>query len=129
MLLDFIATLAAGGGLVVFVFIARHLSGGRLPKWTLPASIGLGMLLFSIWNEYSWYGRTTGVLPEQVVILSSPADKVAYRPWTYLFPVTTRFSALDGTRLETSAENSDFRRAEVMLVERWTPTKRIPVAF
>lgn len=127
--MDYIATFAAGLGLVGFVVVVRHLSGGRLPKWTIPASIGLGMILFSIWNEYTWYTRTTSVLPEQVVILSSPADKVFYRPWTYVFPVSSRFAALDGTGMVKSPQNDALRMAEVMLVQRWTPTQRIPVAF
>jgi hypothetical protein len=129
MLLDLIGTIGAGAGLFGLVIILRHLSGGRLPKWTIPAAIGAGMLLFSIWNEYSWYSRTTGALPAQVVILSSPTDSVPYRPWTYLFPVSTRFAALDRTGMVKSTENASFRRAEVLLVQRWTSTKRVPVAF
>jgi len=129
MLMDYIATIAAGLGLVGLVVIVRHLSKGRLPKWTIPAAIGLGMILFSVWNEYTWYARTTQALPEQVIILSSPADKAAYRPWTYVFPVSTRFAALDGVGMVKSPGNPDFRMAEVLLVQRWTPTQRIPVAF
>jgi hypothetical protein len=129
MLMDYIATFAAGLGLVGFVVIVRHLSKGRLPKWTIPASIGLGMLLFSIWNEYTWYSRTTAALPEQVIILTSPADKVGYRPWTYLFPVATRFAAFDGTGMVKSPENDNFRMGEVLFVRRWSATQRVPVAF
>lgn len=129
MLMDLIGTLGAGAGLFGFIIIARHLSGGRLPKWTIPAAIGAGMLLFSIWNEYTWYNRTTDALPADVVILSSPTDKVAYRPWTYVFPVSTRFAALDRTGMVKSMENSAFRRADVMLVQRWTATRRVPIAF
>jgi hypothetical protein len=129
MLLDLIGTLGAGAGLFGFAVIARHLSGGRLPKWIIPAAIGAGMLLFSIWNEYTWYSRTTAALPEKVVLLSSPTDKVIYRPWTYVFPVSTRFAALDRTGMVKSMENAAFRRAEVMLVQRWTGTKRVPIAF
>ena len=29
----------------------------QLPKWVLPAGIGLAMLSYSIWNEYTWYPR------------------------------------------------------------------------
>ncbi|MFT7060379.1 MAG: hypothetical protein ACJASV_002896 [Pseudorhodobacter sp.] len=129
MLLDFIATITAGIGLVGIVIILRHLTKGRVPKWTLPAAIGTGMLVFSVWNEYSWYERTAGVLPEQVIILSSPADRVAYRPWTYLFPVSTRFMALDRTVMVISEVDDRYRRADVLVVRRWTPTTRIPLAF
>lgn len=129
MLMDLIATFAVGAGFTGFVVIARHLSKGRVPKWALPAAFGLGMLLFSVWNEYSWYGRTTAVLPADVVILSSPTDRVVYRPWTYIVPVSTRFAALDRTGMLKSMQDSTIRRAEVMLVQRWTPTRRVPLAF
>ncbi|WP_323005869.1 hypothetical protein [Pseudorhodobacter sp.] len=129
MLMDLIGTAAAGAGLAGFVVILRHLTKGRVPKWAIPAAIGAGMLLFSIWNEYSWHGRTTGALPDQVVILSSPTDKVFYRPWTYLFPVSQRFAALDRAGMVKSMENSAFRRADVLLVQRWSPTKRVALAF
>lgn len=129
MLMDYIATIAAGLGLVGFVVIVRHLSKGRLPKWTIPAAIGLGMILFSVWNEYTWHRRTTQALPAEVIILSSPADKAAYRPWTYVFPVSTRFAAFDGTGMVKSPGNDALRMGEVLLVQRWTPTRRVPVAF
>ena len=129
MLMDLIATFAVGAGFTGFVVIARHLSKGRVPKWALPAAFGLGMLLFSMWNEYTWFGRTTAALPGEVVILSTPTDRAAFRPWTYLVPVSTRFAALDRTGMLKSTEDSTIRRAEVMLVQRWTPTRRVPLAF
>jgi hypothetical protein len=129
MLLDYFATFAAGLGFAALVFALRHLLKGRLPRWLVPFSLGAGMLLFSVWNEYSWYERTTRELPDQVVILSSPADQVWYRPWTYLFPVSTRFMAFDGTSMIVSEVKPTLRRADILVVERWTPTTRIPLAF
>lgn len=129
MLMDMIATLAAGAALCCAALIARHLSGGRLPKWLLPASFGLGMLLFSVWNEYTWHDRATDALPPEVIILTSPADRVPYRPWTYIFPVSTRFAALDRRVLQRSETNPDLLRVDAMVVQRWSPTVRIPLAF
>lgn len=129
MLMDLIATIAAGVGLVGLVIVIRHLTKGRLPKWTVPAAFGAGMLLFSTWNEYTWYDRTTEALPEQVVILSSPTDRAALRPWTYLFPVSTRFMAFDRVGMIVSQSDSRYRRADVMVVQRWQQTTRIPLAF
>lgn len=129
MLMDLLATFAVGAGFVGFVVVARHLSKGRVPKWAMPAAFGLGMLLFSVWNEYTWYGRTTAALPADVVVLSAPTDRAAFRPWSYVVPVSTRFAALDRTGMLKSTENSTIRRADVMLVQRWTPTRRVPLAF
>lgn len=129
MLMDLIATITAGAGLAGVVMALRYFSKGRLPKYTIPAAIGAGMLLFSVWNEYSWFPRVQAALPEGVVILSAPEDRVAYRPWTYLFPVSTRFVALDRTSMLTSQANPAIRRIEAMVVQRWAATQRIPLAF
>lgn len=129
MLMDMIATAAAGVALMGLIVVLRHLTRGKIPKWALPAAIGAGMLAFSVWNEYSWYGRTTSALPEEVIILTSPTDRVAYRPWTYVFPVSTRFVALDRTGMMKSQVDGSLRLADAMIVERWMPTTRIPLAF
>lgn len=129
MLFDLIATITAGAGLAGVFLAVRYFSKGRLPKWALPAAIGAAMLLFSVWNEYSWYPRVADALPEEVIILSSPVDKVAYRPWTYLFPVSNRFMALDRTAMQISADNPSIRRMDAMIVQRWAATQRVPLAF
>lgn len=127
--MDLLATICAGAGLAGIVLGLRYLSRNRLPKWTLPAAIGAGMLIFSIWNEYSWYPRVAAALPEAVVIVSAPEDRVFYRPWTYLFPVSSRFMALDRTAMVTSAENAAIRRADALMVQRWSRSQRVPLAF
>ncbi|NUB45133.1 hypothetical protein GEU84_012095 [Fertoebacter nigrum] len=129
MLMDLLATICAGAGLAGIVLALRYFSRNRLPKWTLPAAIGAGMLIFSVWNEYSWYPRVSGALPDEVIIVSSPQDRVFYRPWTYLFPVSSRFMALDRTAMLTSAENAGFRRADALIVQRWAGAQRVPLAF
>lgn len=129
MLMDLAATITAGAGLAGLVMAVRHFSKGRLPKWTIPAAIGAGMLTFSVWNEYSWYPRVTAALPPEVRVVSAPEDSSALRPWTFLFPVSSRFMALDRTAMLTSQDRPDIRRADAMVVQRWQPTQRLPFAF
>lgn len=129
MLMDFVATITAGVGLAGVVMAIRHFSRGRLPKYAIPIAIGLGMLIFSVWNEYTWLPRVTKALPVGVVVLSAPADRSAWRPWTYLFPVASRFAALDRTSMLTSAANPAIRRMDAMIVQRWAATVRVPMAF
>jgi hypothetical protein len=129
MLIDMIATVSAGVGVAGLYLLLRKLMGGHLPKWVLPATIGAGMLGYAVWSEYSWYPRVTAALPDAVEIILVPEDTSPFRPWTYIFPLSTRFMALDGTTLQTSAENPAFRQAELMFVTRWMPTQRVPIAF
>lgn len=129
MLIDIVAAVSAGVGIAGVILLIRRLSRGRLPAWFIPAGIGMGILSYSVWAEYTWFPRVTGVLPSDVVLLAAPEDRSAIRPWTYIFPVSTRFMALDRTSLKTSEANPSIRLADVMLVERWMTTKRIPIGF
>lgn len=130
MLLDLVATVTAGAGLAGVAMLARQLPRrGEGSRWLVPVAAGAGMLLFSAWNEYSWFARTTAALPAGVAILSAPADRSGLRPWTYLVPVTTRFLAMDRAGVAVSAADAAIRRAEVMIVERWVGTRRLPLAF
>ena len=129
MTLDLIAMICAGAGVAGIFLLLRKIVGARLPKWALPAVIGAGMLSYSVWSEYSWYGRVAAVLPDAVEIVSVPVDQSALRPWTYLFPPSTRFMALDRTVMQVSANNPSFRQTELMFVTRWQPTRRVPLAF
>ena len=129
MLMDFIATAASGVGLGAIMLVLRHLSRGSLPKWVVPAGAGIGMLGFAIWNEYTWFDRVTASLPAEVIVVSAPQDRAIYRPWTYLAPLTTRFVALDRTSMVISQGNADLRVASAVVVQRWTATQRVPMAF
>jgi hypothetical protein len=133
MLTDFIATIASGAGVACIVIIANHLSsrmtGQKLPKWVMPAGIGLAMLSFSVWNEYSWFSRMRAALPEGVVVASAPTDRAMYRPWSYLFPSVSRFIAVDGANAARSASDPQVFAANAVVFQRWQPERRIPQAF
>lgn len=133
MLLDFISTVSAGFGaagiLLILGWLLRLVTGFRLPRWVVPSGVGLAMLSFAVWNEYTWYPRVTSQLPDEVVIASAPLERAWYRPWTYAEPLVTRFAAVDRTALLRSTTNPALIVAPVVLVQRWTPTRRITVAF
>ncbi len=129
MLIDILAAITAGAGIAGIVLALRWLSRSRLPRWTIPAALGAGIITFSVWSEYSWYPRVTGALPKEVVIVAAPQDPSPLRPWTYLFPLSTRFLALDRTSMKTSEVNPAIRLADLMVVQRWVSTKRIPLGF
>jgi hypothetical protein len=128
MFWDLIAMVAAGAGLAGLVLVIRKVSRGRLPSWTIPAAIGLGMLTFTIWNEYTWFPRASGALPAGVTVLSAPGSSQIWRPWSYVFPIHLRFAAYDGVTAKTSTTNPAIRQGEVVIVQRWQQTRRVPIA-
>ncbi|MCB2110736.1 hypothetical protein [Albidovulum sp.] len=133
MLSDFVVAIVAGLGAASVVYALRHLAGrltGRqLPKWLLPVTAGLAMIAATIWSEYSWYPRTLAALGPDVVVADAVTERVAYRPWTFIFPMVTRFSAVDlGHRVAAGADGQIFA-ANAVLYQRWQPVLAVPQAF
>lgn len=129
MVFDFVAMIVIGAGSAGVYMILKLGLKERLPRWGLPATIGAAMLAFSVWNEYTWFSRSTAALPEAVQIILVPEERSPWRPWTYAFPVIARYMALDGTSLRAAPENPAFRQADLIFVERWVGTERVPLAF
>lgn len=131
MINDFITMIAAGLLAGVLVFVARHatrkLSGRDLPRWLMPASAGLAMLGVTIWGEYVWFADAKAQLPEGAVVVQANADVAPWRPWTYLWPVTTRFVALDTTAARRP--EPDLVAVNLYLVARWQQVRPVSVAY
>lgn len=88
---------AAAAGLVAggIGFGLRKLSGNRIGKWIIPASAGLGILLFQISYEYSWYDNQLLHQPEGSVVVATENTPIFFRPWTFFFPLTTAYTLLE----------------------------------
>lgn len=130
MLLEFFAAIVAAvavAGLVLLVGkLGRTTGRWSLPKWPVPAAAGLAMLGFAIWNEYSWFSRTRAELSADMVVASAPEESMPYRPWTYLFPMVTRFIAVDRG---AAAAGAEVFATNAYVVTRWGRTQQVPVAF
>jgi hypothetical protein len=95
MIWNLVATAFAGLGAAGVALILRLLSRKKLPKWIIPAFAGLAMLAYQIYIEYSALDLIKSRLPAGVVVLETETDSMAWRPWTYLWPLETAFTALD----------------------------------
>ncbi|WP_185984299.1 hypothetical protein [Aureimonas mangrovi] len=125
MAFELIGAIALGfvaAGIALFLV---RLSGGRIGRAIVPISAGVAMLGFGIWSDYSWAGRTQGELPPNFVVLSSFSQSSPWRPWTYVLPVTERFSALDRDAVARNPDHPDLALAEVFLVTRRMPVARV----
>lgn len=120
---ELLGVIAVGIGTAAFLYALMHLLrrvGISPAKWLLPAGIGLAMIGYSVWNDYAWYGRAKDRLPADAQILLTGTVRQPWAPWSYLFPITTRFAALDPASIQRSG--ADAANARIMLVERRGPT-------
>lgn len=125
MLFDLIATIVVGVGVSGIVIGINKLSGSRFPKWLTPMCVGLSMIGFTIFNEYAWFRNTELNLPEDTVVAQKIEESKFYRPWTYIWPQTSRFIALS----DIQTISADTVSAGIILVTRWQNALEIPAVF
>lgn len=128
MLFELIAAVVTGIALAGVAMLLRWISRGFLPKWIVPAMAGLGMLSYSIWSEYSWFDRMNIALPGLAV--SWKNEQTAFwRPWSYIEPVTTRFTAVDLKSAKRNPNQPGLVMIDILLLARWQPVTPVRVVF
>ena len=115
----FVAAIASAG----VAMLLRKLSRGRLPKWITPAAAGAGMIGFAVWSEYDWFGRMAGELPEGVAVIWQNDTPNPLRPWTFVVPLTTAFTAMDTRKLAPHPDTADLVLAPIYAFARWQGVK------
>lgn len=128
MAIDFIGAFAAGFALMGLMMLANRLMGRRFGAWIYPASVAAGMVAYTVYAEYSWASRTLETQP-QLRLASQSGDAVFYRPWTYLFPHTTRMVAIDIRHTLVHPDHPDLVRTQIVLFARWQPVRALNAVF
>ena len=98
----------------------------QFPPWTMPFVIAAAMIGFTIWSDYAWYSRLRAQLPDSVEIIETGAGGRALKPWSFVIPATSRFSAIDRS---TIRREGDEARAQVLFVDRGLPTRAMTIAY
>lgn len=129
MFLELIGTVFAGIAAAGLVMLLNRVTGGRLPRWAAPVSAGLAMIAMTISMEYSWYSRTLASLPDDVEVAETVEKKSFYQPWTYVVPYVSRFVAVDAASIKRHPDRPDQRIVDLYFFGRWSPLRKMPVAF
>lgn len=127
---DVLGMLIVGVGATAVLYAALHAlrkAGITAPGWALPAGIGAAMLCFTVWNEYTWFPRVRDQLPDHVQVLNTGAGGKAWRPWTFVIPMVTRFTAIEPHSDQQVKDEPT--RVRILLVERWQPTRFVTLDF
>ncbi|ANT61183.1 hypothetical protein AYJ57_12880 [Salipiger sp. CCB-MM3] len=127
MFYELIAVLVAGVAGAGVVMLLSKASRGRLPRWAIPVGAGLAMLGASIASEYGWYDATARALPGGVEVVETHASSAAWRPWTYAWPMTDRFIAVDAAGRRENAQTPGLYLADLYFFARWHPTQVVEI--
>lgn len=119
MIFDLIATIIAGiAAAGIFLFLKRVVKI-PLPRWVTPAVAGIGMLAFAIWSEYSWLQRDIASRPGDIRVVWQNENRAFWRPWTYVFPISDRYRAVDAASFTAPEGSPDLRIGMLILSQRW----------
>ncbi len=122
MFLTIIGAIVLAVAIAGVVQLAYRLAGRKPPRGTLPLAAGVALIIFFIWNDYSWYKRTADELPESVKVARAYPSTSKLQPWTYVKPHVTRFAAVDTATLKRNDAQPGYVLADIFLVERYVPT-------
>ena len=128
MFFEMIAVIVAGFAGAGIALILNKMTGGRLPRWLMPVVAGAAMIAMAIFNEYDWYPRTVGGLPEGVEVAVTAGESALWRPWTLVVPFTSRFIAVDTDSLREVEGEAPLRVIDIYAFARWQPTRAQRVA-
>ena len=129
MLFELIAAVVAGVAVAGFAMSLRWISRGWLPKWIVPATAGIGMISYAIWSEYSWFDRMRNSFPQSVTVTWSNTESAGWRPWSYVRPLTTRFTGVETSTARRHPEQPGQVMVSLILAARWQQTTVIKVVF
>ncbi len=127
MLMELIAALVAGVAAAGLVMLVNRVLGGRLPRWLAPVAAGAVMIATAVFNEYDWYSRTSGALPDTFIVAQTVEGQAVYRPWTYLWPIIERFAAVDTASLRQHPGQPGMKLVDVYFFGRWSPVSQMSV--
>ncbi|MFM7444907.1 MAG: hypothetical protein ACKO2N_13545, partial [Tabrizicola sp.] len=94
-----------------------------------PVAAGAGLIVTAIYMEYSWFGRVTAALPPEFVVANQEITASPLRPWTYVAPLVSRFTALDSSKLARHPERAGLIVAPVFGFARWENPQNALMVF
>lgn len=125
MIINLLVTLAMGGIAAGTVYLIARPFGWKPQGVVYLIAAAAGMLAYSIYDEYTWYERSTASLPNHFQVVRSYATSMPYQPWTYLKPRIYRFDAVDLRSRRANPDAPDLALIRLLRVTRNTSTEDI----
>lgn len=125
MLFHLISVLSSGAFIALCAFLISRSFKSYFPKYLIPILAGAGMIVYSVWSEYSWATNTAAKLPEHVKVAKTYSSKSYFSPWTFVFPRTDRMTLVDISKIRRNDDYPDIVIAELILMKRFAGAGRI----
>lgn len=125
----YLGTFLVGGTVALLLWAVARTLKRPLPRWVYPAAAGLTMLVYQVYNDYTWFGRNAGSLPPSYVVTSRHTQSSILQFWSLIVPPVDRFAVVDRTSIKRNPQVPDLVMANVILVTRFHPSVLIVQVF
>lgn len=125
MIVNLLITLAMGGIAAGAVYLIARPFGWKVQGVVYLLAAAAGMLAYSVYDEYTWYERSTASLPNRLQVVRSYATSMPYQPWTYLAPRIYRFDAVDLGSRRANPKAPDLALIRLLRVTRNTSSEDV----
>ena len=125
MFIHLLATLVLGAVAAGLVYIIARPFGWKPPGVVYPMAAALGILAYTVYDEYSWYSRVSSTLPTRLNVVRTYATSMPYQPWTYAVPRVYRFDAVDLGSSRTNPNAPELTMVEMQRVTRNVSSEKI----
>lgn len=129
MVMSLVSVFALGLAIAAFIFATFKTLRRKPPKYLIPVAAGGGMLVFGIYNEYSWFYRYSADLPDSIEVVETFSVSKVWQPWTYVVPRINSFLALDHDKTRRHEKYPQYRSVHAFQVSRDKPDMPVYLAL
>lgn len=127
MTVNLIVSLLMGAIAALFAWAGFRTFKRKPPPYVLPAVAGAAILAYTVYADYTWAERTEQTLPKSVVVVQRVQVDTLLAPWSYVWPMVQRFTAVDPAAFMRNSAHPDWVLFKLYLFSRYQPTHSVPM--
>lgn len=124
MIVHLISTLALAGLSVLFAWAVFRTIKRPMPRALIPALAAISAIVYGIYSEYTWEGRTLAQMPESVQVVHRFQGASIFSPWAYVISRTDRLSVVDTQVTRRNPSLPQLAMIELLFLQRFNPVIR-----
>jgi hypothetical protein len=97
----------------------------RMPGFLIPMLVGVTVIAYGIYSEYTWESRTLASMPASMQVVNRVSGKSLLSPWSHLIKRTDSLSVVDTQNILKNPEQPGFSILELLVLQRFNPVLRI----
>ena len=124
MIVHIISAMALAALAVLFAWALFRTIKKPMPRALIPTLAAMSVIVYGIYSEYTWEGRTLDQLPGSVEVVHRFQGTSGFSPWAYIFPRTDRLSVVDTADIRRNPALPQLVIANVLFLQRFNPVIR-----